>query len=131
MISSSIVVSEALMTALLPLLDGAKVQIHAGTRPAPGGGALAPLAELAFASPAGEVVGAALLISEGPDALAIASGVPTWARVLDSDDAWLFDCDARASSAPDSGQELVVGNAEQVTEVDSLRIVSGSFMAGV
>lgn len=73
----------------------AKIQIFSNTRAAtpltaPG---MSPMVEIELADPAGEVVDGTLVLARDEDALILASGEATWARVLNGDAYAAFDCD--------------------------------------
>lgn len=130
MIASSTTLSAALMAALLQTLGtGAKALLYSGTRPAPGASAPAPLGQVLFADLPGQIVGASLVLTPGPLAVALGNGAPTWARVFSGAGAWLFDCDARMGATPDAGQELVIGSAAALQAGATIQILSGQFSA--
>lgn len=130
MIAASETLSAAFMAALLQTLGtGAKAVLYAGTRPAPGASAGAPLGQVLFADVPGTVTAGALVLAPGPVAVALLPGAPTWARVFSGSEAWLFDCDARMGAATDAGQELVIGTAATLIPGAAIQLLSGSFTA--
>lgn len=83
-------------TALLAKIDAGagpgRLQIYSGTRPATGGAATTLLAELTLSDPAGTVANGELTFSAvTADNQANATGVATWARIVDSTGAFVVD----------------------------------------
>lgn len=109
----------------------ARIRLYTGSRPAasdPPSGSLVSVVYLA--EPAGVVqVNGDLLLTTGVDSTLLMGSAPTWARVFDGNDVQLFDCDARISTAPDTGQEIVVAAPAGMFPGAFLRIQSGTFSA--
>lgn len=115
MISQSTDFNEAALTGRRDWLDlgsdNAKIVIYGGTRPASGGtpGASA-LAVITLTKPCGVVSAGALTLAQDGTPLVTNTGVPTWARVLNGDGDFAFDCDATDDDAPEPG-EVVLSQA--------------------
>lgn len=120
------------MQGLLAVLDAAgtpRVKIYGGPRPAAGSVPVGPLiAQVILAEPSGAIVDGDLILGTGVQSIVLANATPSWARFVDGADAFLFDVDARLSSAADAGQELVV-QASSLLPGGLLNIISGTFSA--
>lgn len=94
----------AAVDALTALLNGGKLQIYAGTRPATGDTAISGqtlLAELTFGNPAFGAAsgGVATANAITADSSANATGTATWFRLLKSDDTKVLDGEIGTSGA--------------------------------
>lgn len=115
MIEASPALSAVFMAALAALLDAgtpaSTVHLYGNARPAAGAAAGAsPVAVVPLNKPCGSVNGATglLELALSQEGQIAAADMPVWARFYDNSGIWLHDCDARSSSAPDLGQEVVV-----------------------
>lgn len=126
--------NSGLMGGLLDRMSfggGSKAYLYSGARPPlEGTPSTAIICTVLFQSVAGTINSTTgdLVIAEGVESAIVASGTPTWARVVDGNEAHLFDCDVRLSSQPDLGQELVVASTGLYIGA-LLKILSGSFSA--
>lgn len=124
-----------LMLGLLDRINtggAGRVQLYAGSRPSAGASPSSTLvALLLFADLAGTLDSSTgdLLLSQGAESVVLVGTAPTWARVSSGENEHLFDCDARLSTAPDTGQELVVEAPAGFYTGAIIRILSGSFSA--
>lgn len=123
--------SAAMMDGLLDRMNAggnARALIYSGTRPTDGLPSTPPLCVAILASPAGTVsLAGELSLSIGTESSITLVGVPTWARITNGNEEVMFICDARLSSAPDTGQELVI-NAPSGMYVGALvQVISGTF----
>lgn len=123
-----------LMSGLLDRMGAggaARIRLYAGTRIAASDTAPSnPVAVVYLAEPAGVIQpGGDLLLSPGVDSVLLLGSAPTWGRVFDGNDVPLFDCDARVSTAPDAGQEIVVVAPAGLFPGALLRIQSGTLSA--
>jgi len=83
-----------------------------------------------LAEPAGTVqANGDLVLTTGIDSVLLMSAAPTWARVLDGNEVQLFDCDARVSTAANTGQEIVIAAPGGLYAGALVRIQSGTFSA--
>jgi hypothetical protein len=71
----------------------ALIQFYTAPRPAGGGATTTLLATVTLDDPAGTVVGNKLVLSEPSDALVLADGTPTWARIVNGDGNASMDVD--------------------------------------
>jgi hypothetical protein len=91
------------------LIDGGagagKLRIYDGSRPATGGAVTTLLAELTFSDPSapGAAAGVLTFSAITADAAADNSGTPTWARIVDSTNAFVLDLSA---GGPGSGADV-------------------------
>lgn len=115
MIAASPALSAVMMTALAAVLDAgtpnSTVHLFGNVRPAAGAAAGAsPVAIVPLNKPCGTVnVTTGLLeLALSQDGQIASSDMPTWARFYNNAGVWMFDCDARSSSDPNLGQEVVV-----------------------
>ncbi|MCU7840863.1 MAG: hypothetical protein KZQ94_15975 [Candidatus Thiodiazotropha sp. (ex Troendleina suluensis)] len=99
---------QAAMDAVVDLIDGGAgagtIQIRSGTQPTDANSAATGtlLATLTFSDPgfgATNTSGVATASAISDDTSADATGTATWARVLDSNSAVIFDCDVGTSGA--------------------------------
>lgn len=133
MIAASPALSALLMTGLATALDAgtpaSTCHLFANTRPATAGAAAgaSPVAVVPLNKPCGSVNGGTglLELALSQDGQIAAADMPTWARFYDNAGVWVFDCDARSSSAPNLGQEVVV-QIPVVYVGAYLRIASGT-----
>lgn len=132
MIAASPALSAVMMTALAAALDAgtpnSTVHLFGNVRPAAGAAAgVSPVAIVPLNKPCGTVnTGTGLLeLALSQDGQIAAADMPTWARFYDNAGVWMFDCDARSSSASNLGQEVVV-QIPVVYVGAYLRIASGT-----
>lgn len=123
-----------LMAGLLDRMGhggASRIRLYTGTRPAASSVATGSLVAVVYlAEPAGVVQpNGDLLLSVGVDSTLLLGSAPTWARVSDGNDVQLFDCDARLSTAANTGQEIVVSAPSGLFAGALLRIQSGTFSA--
>lgn len=109
----------------------ARVRLYTGTRPLASAEPTGSLVAVAYlAEPAGTVdANGDLILSTGVDSTLLLGSAPTWARVSDGNDVQLFDCDARLSTAANTGQEIVVVAPAGLYAGALVRIQSGTFSA--
>jgi hypothetical protein len=97
MLAISAALNEARLTGLLAFLDTGgpgTVQVFAGIRPTLGGNPESPaLVEITLALPAGIVADNVLTLTPTADALVVATGIASWARLVNGAGALAFDCD--------------------------------------
>ena len=100
--------NQAACDAVVDLIDGGAgagtIQIRSGTQPADADDAATGtlLATLTFSDPAfgaASTAGVATANAITQDSSADATGTATWARVLDSNSATIFDCDVNTTGA--------------------------------
>ncbi|MBV5297855.1 MAG: hypothetical protein JZU64_06850 [Rhodoferax sp.] len=74
----------------------AAVRVYGGTRPATPADAptSAMLVQVSLTKPCGTVTAGVLTLTQLEDGLITETGIATWARVVNSDGATAFDCDA-------------------------------------
>lgn len=124
-----------LMLGLLDRINtggAGRVQLYAGSRPSASASPSGTLvALLLFADLAGTIDSSTgdLLLAQGAESVVLVGTAPTWARVSSGNNEHLFDCDARLSTAPDTGQELVVEAPAGFYTGAIIRILSGAFSA--
>jgi hypothetical protein len=104
----------------------ARVRLYAGVRPS-----TATLVSVVYlAEPAGTInAQGSLALVPGIESAVLNSTTPTWARVSNGSEEHLFDCDARLSTAADTGQEIVVAAPSGFFAGALLQIQSGVFSA--
>lgn len=114
MISQSTPFAESALQGRLDWLDlgagHARLEIYGGTRPASGAAPGVPvLVTFTLTKPAGTISSAILSITANAAyVLADNSGAPTWARWMNGNNEFAFDCDA---SGPAGSAEVVVSEA--------------------
>lgn len=123
-----------LMAGLLDRMGAggaARIRLYTGVRPAAAAPATGSLVAVVYlAEPAGAVqANGDLLLTTGVDSTLLLGSAPAWARVFDGNDVQLFDCDARLSTAADTGQEIVVVAPAGLYAGALMRIQSGTFSA--
>ena len=99
-------------------LDGGEVRIYDGTRPTDADTAIGSqvrLVTLELGDPAGTVTNGVFTAAAIAAALIAATGTPTWARVVDSAAATIFDADVGG-----------VGSGAFI-ELDNLSLVEGAY----
>jgi hypothetical protein len=119
----SLSVSGSTLAEVLAALDtgpiSAGIQIYSGTRPPEGGlpGTSVLLTRISLQKPAGTISGGLLTLLQLEKGLVLASGTATWARVVTSNDEYVFDGNVGliASSAP--------------FKLDTLGLLTGSTVA--
>ena len=91
--------NEARLAGTLFFLDAgsrpARLRIYGGTRP-PNPAAMptsAMLVEIALTKPAGTIAGGFLTLTQQEDGLITATGIATWARLVNGDEATALDLD--------------------------------------
>ena len=93
----STTVRNARATAIVNALSGGTLKAYSGTMPTTGGDAITTqtlLGTLTFANPAGTVSAGVLTFTILTDDASVdADGTWTWARCLDSSNAWVMDVD--------------------------------------
>lgn len=102
---------------------------YGGTRPADGAApGSSVLINALFAFPAGAVQGdGSILLAVGPEVLAIADGVVTWARVYNGLGVRLFDCDVSIpAGAGDLKLAVSGGSSTQVWAGGAVQLASGT-----
>lgn len=125
----------ALMQGLLDRMNSggaARVRLYGGSRPTASTPASAPLVALVLLADMAGTISATngdLVLGVGSDTVVLIGSSITWARVFNGDEEHLFDCDARLSTATDTGQELVVVAPDGFYAGALLRIQSGTFSA--
>jgi hypothetical protein len=87
-----------------------RLEVYTNARPATGAAAGAePAVRAGLLAGSAVVADAELSLSApGTSVLALADGPPVWARLYGGDGSILFDFDARLSTDPDDGEEVVV-----------------------
>lgn len=109
-----------------------KLRIYNGTRPATGGTATTLLGELTLNDPATDpatVTGGVLTLDVSPtvqDASADASGTATWARLVDSTNAFVADLDVGGTG---SGADIELSSTTIVAG-GTITVTSGTITAG-
>ncbi len=78
--------------------SNARLRIYGGTRPAGGGTATTLLVEIELDSPAGTVAAGVLTLASADLPLIANSGTATWARVVNGNGDYSFDCDVSDTS---------------------------------
>jgi len=133
MIEAAVHGSAGMMAGLLDKMGqggAARVRLYSGARPAISDPpATALIAVVYLDEPAGEIIDGELVLTPGIESTVLLGTAPTWARVFDGNENQLFDCDARLSSAADTGQELVVAAPSGFYAGALLQIQSGTFSA--
>lgn len=107
MISESNLSREYALSGRLAFIDvgtasaNAALQIHSGTRPATANDATTDtlLVSVKLTSPAGSVADGALTLTPAEPGMVAATGVGTWARVVNRDGATVFDMDVGATGS--------------------------------
>ena len=124
-----------LMQGLLDRMNiggAARIRLYGGSRPPALTAPSSPLVALVLlADLAGIIDGPTgdLLLTPGAETTVSVGTAPTWARVENGEGQHLFDCDARLSTSPDTGQEIVVAAPAGFFAGALLRIQSGTFSA--
>lgn len=123
-----------LMAGLLDRMGAggaARLRLYTGARPAASNAPSGSLVAVVYlAEPAGTVqANGDLVLTTGIDSVLLMSAAPTWARVLDGNEVQLFDCDARVSTAANTGQEIVIAAPAGLYAGALVRIQSGTFSA--
>ena len=99
--------NEARLTGTKDFLDlgtgNARIRIYNSTRPASGGTPTTQLVEIELDKPCGTVAGNVLTLASTDIPLCDASGSATWARVVNGNGDFAFDCDV-SSVAAGTGQ---------------------------
>lgn len=71
----------------------ARIRIYDGTRPAGGGAATTLLVEIELDKPSGAIAGGVLTLASSDVPLVANSGVATWARIVNGNGDYSWDCD--------------------------------------
>jgi len=121
----------ARLTALITAIDAGSgpgvLSIYSGTRPATGGTATTLLAELTLSDPCGTVSGGVLTFNAiTQDSSANASGTASWARIVDSDAAFVLDLGVGTAG---SGMEIIL-NTTTIVAGGPVGITSASLTEG-
>ena len=104
--------------------SGGKVRIYSGTRPASGGAATTLLAENNLSATAGTATGGVFTFNAISDSTAVASGTPTWARIVKSTGTFVVDMDAGIGSGDLQIDEAIVAGG--TVSVSSATITRGN-----
>ena len=124
-----------LMQGLLDRMNSggaARIKLYGGSRPSALTAPSSPIVALVLlADVAGTIDGPTgdLLLTPGAETTVGVGTAPAWARVENGSGEHLFDCDARLSTAPATGQEIVVVAPAGFFAGALLRIQSGTFSA--
>jgi len=121
----------ARLTALITAIDAGSgpgvLSIYSGTRPATGGTATTLLAELTLSDPCGTVSGGVLTFNAiTQDSSANASGTASWARIADSDAAFVLDLGVGTAG---SGMEIIL-NTTTIVAGGPVGMTSASLTEG-
>lgn len=125
----------ALMQGLLDRINtggAGRVRLYGGTRPLASAEPSSPLVALVLLADLAGVIDVTtgdLLLAVGAETVVLLGAAPTWARVFSGEDQHVFDCDARLSTAANTGQEIVVAAPAGFYAGALLRIQSGTFSA--
>ena len=105
-----------------------KIRIYDGSRPATGGTATTLLAELTLTDPCAPAASGGVLTFSTitQDASADATGTATWARIVDSTNAFVLDCSV---SATGGGGDIQL-NSTSITAGGTVSITSATITAG-
>ena len=137
MINFDTAAAAEMMVGLRTIIDGGGaagyVQFYTGTRPATGGTAGGThVATLPLAYPCGTINGAgALEFAGGGNGLVLASATPTWARIRNSANDFVADCNCRLigdTPDPDDPEEIVI-DAPGLTAGAYVSIAGGTIAA--
>jgi hypothetical protein len=129
-IGESLAFHQAAHEGRLTFLDlgagNASIAIYGNTRPGVDGGAAGadPLFTFALTKPCGAIVGSELVLESAGLALVANSGSPAWARVLNGNGDFAFDCDA---GGPDAVDVEVVCSAAIVFAGGEVNLTSAAF----
>ena len=105
---------------------GGKLVLYDGSRPATGGTATTEVATLTFSSTAFAAAAAGVLTANAiTDDASATGGTPTWFRVVDSDDNFVFDGDV-GTSGSDLNLNSTVIAAGSTVSVSSFVITAGN-----
>jgi hypothetical protein len=77
--------------------SNARIRVYNGTRPASGGTPTTMLVEIALDKPCGTVAAGVLTLSSSDLPLIANSGTATWARIVNGNGDYAFDCDVSAT----------------------------------
>lgn len=125
-ISRSLALRNARATVHLNALAGGSIHAYTGTMPVDGAAVTDQtlLASWVLSDPSGTVADGEFVLSAGLDALVMADGVMTWARVLDSSSGWLMDMDTGGAG---SGAAIIVSPAQLyaggTARIERLRLI--------
>jgi hypothetical protein len=114
------------MTVVRDAVNGGKLSLYNGTKPAGGGTATTLLAEFTLLNPSGTVTGGVLTFSDPVNTTVIADGTCTWARMTNPAGSWVADF--TASKVGGSGEIRLTENiltTGMVLDVTSLTITEG------
>lgn len=102
------------------------VRLYNGTKPSTGGTATTKLSENTLSSPAApSASGGVLTFSAVTSSTAIASGTPTWGRIVDSTGAVVADADAAISGATITLSQSTITSGATVA-VNSIVLTEGN-----
>lgn len=120
---------DAINAAINAGAGAGKCRIYNGSRPATGGAATTLLAELTLSDPAspGSASGVLTLSAITRDASADATGTATWFRVLDSNNAFVFDGSVTATGGGGDMELINVSlTAGMPVEISSFVLTEGN-----
>jgi hypothetical protein len=121
--------NQGMMAGLLDKLNqggAARVRLYAGVRPS----TATLIAVVYLAEPAGTLAAdGSLVLTVGIESVVLLGTAPTWARVSNGAEDHVFDCDARLSTAANTGQEIVVTAPNGFYAGALVQIQSGVFSA--
>lgn len=115
------------LAAVLSFLDQgaatARIRIYGSARPATGGApGAAPLVEIVLTDPAGTIADGILILTAQADPMVSNSGNAVWARVVNGNDVFAFDCDV--SNVGGSGEVQI--NSTQLYAGALCRLMSAA-----
>lgn len=100
-----------------------RVRVYDGTRPAPGGAPTTLLAEIPLDDPCGVVANNQLVLSSSTIALVAATGLATWARIVNGNGAWVLDSEVSDMS----GSAAIKLSNVNLFEGGKVELASGVF----
>lgn len=102
-ITSSAALNEAALEGRRQFLDtgsaNARIRLYNGTRPTSGGTATTMLVEIPLDKPCGVVAGGVLTLASTAVPLVANSGNASWARIVNGNGDFAFDCDVSTVAA--------------------------------
>lgn len=106
--------------------DPAKIKFYDGTRPAGGGTPTTLICTVNLAEPPGEVIDNKLVLAPPADALVVADGTPTWARIETGEGNPSMDLDVVEEGALDTANKIVL-ESTTLYAGGGIRIISAEF----